>query len=339
MTQIAGDNVAEMTVLGARVAAHHGDPEGEYRAMRERCAVVDLSWFSAVRASGADHREYLNRRLSQKVDDLPDGRAVRATLLGAEGRMQGDFELVADCGGTLILSTPASSGAEIAGLLDRYVFTEDARFADESGGVSLRALVGPGAEGALGRLGLSMPGAGVVAAGVVEGVRVLVWRCDFAGGNPVLAAPPGGAVEGAILAAAGARAGFLAFDTVRIEAGVPWWGLDLDERTIPLDANLLHALSFEKGCYPGQETVAKIMNLGHPARQLRGVVLDAEDPPAPRTPLSVEGGEAGVLTSSTWSPRLGRSIGLAMVRWPHRQAGTRVGCGGTTGTIVELPFA
>ncbi len=330
--------MTEMTCLGARVAAHFGDPEAEYRAMREGCAAVDLSFLSVVRAEGADHREYLNRRLSQKVDDLADGRCVRGALLGAEGRMQGDFELLAHEGATILLSTPASKGADIVTMLDLYVFTEEARFKDESGSRTMVALMGPDAGKAMGGLGLAVPGRGALARGTVAGQPALAWRSEFAAGAPVLMAESSPAFLEVVAASAGARAGFLAFDTIRIEAGAPWWGMDLDGRTIPLDANLTSAIHFDKGCYPGQETIAKITNLGHPARQLRGVVLDGQDPPAPGSTVTVDGMDAGVLTSSTWSPRLGRAIGLAMVKWPHRAAGTRVACGGVPGALVELPF-
>ncbi len=328
----------EMTVMGVRVAAHYGDPEAEYRAMRSACALVDLSWMSTVRASGADHREYLNRRLSQKVDDMDDGAVLRATLLGAEGRMQADLELLADGATTLLLSTPASAGPALAALLDRYVFTEDARFADEGGLHGVFALVGPQSESRLAGLGIRAPGPRALATGSIAGERVLVWRSEIAAGATAVLGPGTDAFRDALGGAAGARAGFLAFDTVRIESGTPWWGFDLDETTIPLDANLSSAIHFDKGCYPGQETIAKITNLGHPARQLRGVVLDSEDPPPPRTALTVDGQGAGTLTSCTWSPRLGKCIGLAMMKWAHRAPGTRILAGQAGGVVVELPF-
>lgn len=140
------------------------------------------------------------------------------------------------------------------------------------------------------------------------------------------------------LAKAATPIGFLAFDTLRVEAGEPWFGIDTDERTIPLEAGLERAIHFNKGCYPGQETIARITNLGHPARQMLGVRWNSEDPP-PAGPIFVGEAEAGRLTSSTYSPRLAAAIGLAMMKWAHRAPGTSVHTAdGTAGTLVALPF-
>ncbi|MCC5877348.1 MAG: hypothetical protein JJU11_14085, partial [Candidatus Sumerlaeia bacterium] len=99
------------------------------------------------------------------------------------------------------------------------------------------------------------------------------------------------------------------------------------------------AIHTNKGCYPGQETIAKILNLGHPARKLTGIKWQGEDPPAPGSPLHVAGKEGGHLSSSTWSPRLGHPIGLAMMKWPHRNPGTEVTTAeGLKGTVTALPF-
>lgn len=333
-----------MPLLGATVAAHYGDPEGEHRAAATACAVLDLSAFTIVRATGADHRDYLNRRLSQKVDDLAAGDVRRSTLLGAEGRMQADLELLVMADSMLAISTPASSGPALAALLDRFVFSEDARFADETAGHALFAVLGPRSPELLKSLGLALPmGDGRFAEGQVVGAPALLWPSSMLGGEwALLVRGDGDAAWNALLAAArkldGGPCGFMPFDSIRIESGTPWWGIDLDERTIPLDARLHHALSQTKGCYPGQETIAKITNLGHPARQLVGIVFDGEDAPAPGTPLQSKDGEAGRVTSAAWSPALHRPVALAMVRWSYRTPGAELTAGGIRGVVTALPL-
>lgn len=331
-------NSVTMQFLGKEMTAHFGDPEGEYAHLRERAGLLDISGFTVVRASGAEHREYLNRRLSQRTDDLVGGIVRRANLLGAEGRMQADMELVALESDTLMVSTPASTGAALATLLDLYVFTEDAKFADATGEYALFIVAGPRAGEALASLGFALAPKGQSASADIAGCGALAWKSELAAGEYIVAIHAAtdaakNALGAAVAGVGGGPVGLLAFDTLRVETGTPWWGVDLDEKTIPLDAGLLSALDFDKGCYPGQETIAKITNLGHPARQLRRVVWESSDPLASGVELRSNDMAAGVLTSSTYSPALGKAVGLAMLKWPYRTAGTKLEAEGVTGVV------
>jgi folate-binding protein YgfZ len=331
-------NSVTMQFLGKEMTAHFGDPEGEYAHLRERAGLLDICCFTVVRASGAEHREYLNRRLSQRTDDLVAGIVRRATLLGAEGRMQADVELVALESDTLMVSTPASTGAALATLLDLYVFTEDAKFADATGEYALYIVGGPRAAEVVAALGFAAAAKGQSASAQIAGCASLAWRSELAAGEFVVAIHAAtddakSALLAAVTAIGGGPVGLLALDTMRVETGTAWWGVDLDEKTIPLDAGLMSALDFDKGCYPGQETIAKITNLGHPARQLRKVVWESSDPLAAGVEIRSNDMAAGVLTSSTYSPALGKAIGLVMLKWPYRNAGTKLEAAGVTGTV------
>src|SRR5690606_36375526 len=121
-------------------------------------------------------------------------------------------------------------------------------------------------------------GATDVRRGTIENAEAFAWPSSILGGEWfILVEGDGNAAWNELLKSAqsqgGCACGFMPFDSIRIESGTPWWGIDLDARTIPLDAHLTNALSYTKGCYPGQETIAKITNLGHPARHLVGVVF------------------------------------------------------------------
>jgi folate-binding protein YgfZ len=154
-------------------------------------------------------------------------------------------------------------------------------------------------------------------------------------------APAGGAALLAACIEAGAQpAGMTAIETVRIERGVPWAGVDMDESTLLMETGCDEAISFTKGCYLGQEVVERIAARGHVNRRLVGVAFDADDPPPAATPLLAEGHEVGYVTSAVRSPAVGRAIALAMMQRKHTAAGGSVETpAGIAGTITPLPFA
>jgi folate-binding protein YgfZ len=342
------DGARLMPVCGWLLPSMFSDPEAEYRAARESVALFDASFLTKVTASGADHLEYLNRRLSQRVIEMAVGEGLHATQLNAEGRMEAELELFRTGEAESLLVAPPAVGGEYLQLLaDKYVFSEDAKFADATSAWAAFGIVGPRAEALLEQSGVSPldPNRAIVSIPLPGGGAGYLLRTRFLNHGYALLLPVAAAeaiwrkLQEVVEKSGGRRLGFLAFDTIRVEAGIPWWGIDLNERSIPLEADLMSAVHTNKGCYPGQETIAKILNLGHPARKLVGIVWDREDPPAADSALLVDGKEAGRLSSSTYSPVLQKAIGLAMVRWPHRNVGTEMTeAGGSRGTVVSLPF-
>ncbi|HZH33974.1 MAG TPA: glycine cleavage T C-terminal barrel domain-containing protein, partial [Pyrinomonadaceae bacterium] len=132
-------------------------------------------------------------------------------------------------------------------------------------------------------------------------------------------------------------------ETLRIEAGIPSYGLDADETTVVLETGLDEAVSFKKGCYVGQEIIARIHFRGHVAKQLTGLILDETAPVAPNDELkSVEGKAAGRITSTVFSPTLGKRIALALVRYEFLAPGTELlispGEDQIPARVCELPF-
>lgn len=335
-----------MGLCGWEAPAHFGDPEGEYNAASNGVALFDASFLTKVRATGGDHIEYLNRRLSQRVIETEPGVVVRANQLSGDGRMEADLEFIrVKESESLLVAPPAVAGNYLQALADKYVFTEDAAFVDETPQWGTVALIGPKAGEVLEALNLPTPEAGQMNEGKIGEANVMTHRSEYFFGSILLHFDVGDAgtvwktVKEAVEKSGGRPLGFLAFDTLRVEHGAAWWGIDLTERSIPLEADLMTAIHTNKGCYPGQETIAKILNLGHPARKLTGISFEGEDPPAPGSPLTVDGREVGQLSSSTWSPRLGRPIGLAMMKWAQRNPGTEVTTPeGLKGTVTALPF-
>jgi folate-binding protein YgfZ len=288
-------------LCGCEVALDYGDWRAEYAALAAGAGLVDLSFLAQIRVTGVDRADYLDRRLSQLVRDIAPGEHRAATLMDAVGKMEADLEVHARVEDFLLLAPPHGAG-ELAALLDRFVFSEDCRFADERGSHVILALVGAQAHAVEGGLPSRYVPGGVL------------FRVPAAEGEVLFEH---------LLARAARPVGWTAFNAWRIRHACPWWGIELDRETIPLEADLDEALHFDKGCYPGQETIARITNLGHPARKL--VVLDgALDAPheAGRELLSPEGKRAGALASAALLPDAGVVRALAMVKWPHRTAGT-----------------
>jgi folate-binding protein YgfZ len=134
----------------------------------------------------------------------------------------------------------------------------------------------------------------------------------------------------------GGMAGGRAAEMVRIEAGIPRFGVDTNTDTIPLDACLYDAVHFDKGCYPGQEVMAKINNLGHPARQMVRMSIEDEMEIPSGTALLSDGVPVGELTSSATLPGFGRTEALGYLKWPHRQLRELTIEGGTKLTVTPL---
>jgi folate-binding protein YgfZ len=129
------------------------------------------------------------------------------------------------------------------------------------------------------------------------------------------------------------------FETLRIEAGIPRYGVDMDETTVLNETNLDDAISFTKGCYVGQEIVVRIMHRGHVAKKLAGIILDQQaELPSGTKVLSDNDQEIGRVTSSTVSPRLQSAIALAYVKYDYLAPGTKIKVADMTGVVSELPF-
>ena len=149
------------------------------------------------------------------------------------------------------------------------------------------------------------------------------------------------ALIAALAAAGAAEADAATADTIRIESGIPLFHRDMDETTIPLEANLeSRAISFSKGCYVGQEVVIRVLHRGHGrvARKLVGMLVDSGDVPASGTTIRSGDREIGAVTSSTWSPALQRPIALGYVLRDFVEPGTKVTIGETAAEVTAVPF-
>lgn len=332
-----------------------GDPAGEHRALTGACAFLDLSFRSRLVLVGADRQKLLNGQVTNNIKDLKPGTGCYAALVNAKARMLADLHVHA-LEEELLLDLEPGLGAPTAGRLEKFIVADDVQVVDAAPHYGLLSLQGPRALRAAEALGLfqAIPGeayGSTKASDPTLGTLYLmnVPRTGAKGFDVYVPVASMGAVADKMLAAArdqgGRAAGWAALEVARIEAGIPRYGTDMDETTLPPEAGLEErAISYTKGCYSGQEVIARIRTYGQVSRALRGLVLSGnrDEPPPGRTRLFKDGKEVGFLTSSAHSPLRGEWIALGYVRRECNGPGVGLKVGSadaaTHAVIVPLPF-
>ena len=302
-------------------------------------SIVDRPDLATVALAGNDVLRYLHAVCTQHTLDLEPGDATQALLLSPKGKVEFAFRLaVLDEG--VLLDTEAAAAGALAERLARFVFRHDVTVGQPVVGAA--SLLGPGAGDLLAAAGLPVPAPGRAGVGGPD----LVVHHTPAGFDLV---GPGALVVFAALERAGAeRRPAELWEQVRVELGLPRAGRELTDDVLAEEAGLLGShVHLDKGCYPGQETVARVHNLGQVQRRLAGLRFepaaetvghgDGNSLPAPRTDLVTDDGRrAGQLRSVVDHPRLG-PIGLAYVRRVV-DSGRLVRAGDRVATVVDLPF-
>ncbi len=280
--------------------------------------------------AGPDRRVFLNGLLTSDVLALKAGESQEACVLTPKGRLVARLALCDRGEDMLALCRPESLGA-LKAALGKSIMLSETTMTDA--GESLRCLfaAGPGAASALRDAVGRRPSA----------TRVFDYPFLGAGGKAVLAEPKAFDELAAALKARGvAWMSPETLETLRVEAGEPVVGVDLDAEAYPLEAGLERALSFTKGCYLGQETTARMKNLGRPNRALAGLKLERRVRPGATALSGTE--PVGRLTSVVDSPRLGVPLGLALLRAESAAPGTRleVDDGGlkVPAVVIKLPL-
>jgi folate-binding protein YgfZ len=272
-----------------------------------------------VRVDGNDRASFLQALLTNDLATLSAGQGVYSAYLTPQGRMIADMRLYARPD-SILADVPAPVAVALVAKLDAVIFSEDVRVSDASVEWAAITVVGRNAATLLSTAAGLDPGtlAGLPTLGVADGDSMFVVRTDDAEGGAFDVFVQSGSRAALILRlqAAGIKpVGGDVIDLLRIEAGRPAFGRDMDEHTIPLEAGLLdRAISLTKGCYVGQEVIVRVLHrgAGRVAKRLVKLAFDAalETPPAPGTSLHIDGRESGRITSAARSPRLGRVVAL-----------------------------
>jgi len=309
----------------------------DYRTITEACGLLDRSERGKLALTGSDARSFLQGQVTNDVESLAAGGGCYAAFLTPKGKMLGDLRILAT-DDELLLDTERVALQGLFNMIRRFSIGYDVEMHKRTLERGLLSLVGPGAAVFSGAGDLpdeehahalvSVPGSDLVARAVRTDVGIDL-LCDAGDVEALRAALE----EAGVPAVAEA-----AVECLRVERGRPRYGIDLDDSVIPQEAGLNErAVSFTKGCYVGQETVARLYYRGKPNRLLRGLRLSA--PASAGDQLTFEGRTVGQVASVAQSPAFG-PIALALVRREAPQ-GTVVTVGdgaGATAEVVELPF-
>jgi folate-binding protein YgfZ len=307
------------------------DPE--YTAVTTGCGLLDRSERGKLALTGSEGKTFLQGQVSNDVEALTDGHGCYATFLTPKGKMLGDLRIL-DAGDELLLDTERVALQDLFNMIRRFSLGYDAELHKRTVQRGLLSLIGPEAASIAGATAVG-PDEHDHAVVELDGIAARAIRTDL--GIDLLC----DASETERLSAALQRAGAtpISDDTaecVRIEHARPRYGIDLDDSVIPQEAGLNErGVSFTKGCYVGQETVARLYYRGKPNRRLRG--LRCADPVQPGDELQLDGRAVGTVSSAAVSPRLG-PLALALVRREAPPGSTVTVAGEHTAEVVELPF-
>jgi folate-binding protein YgfZ len=316
--------------------------EAEYAALRTGAVAIDRSHRARWRLQGAKAAETLTGLVTNDVMALAPGQGQYAAMLTPKGKIIADVAIyrTADA---LVIDVPSRAAVGFAETFKKYVNPRVTPYVDESAttadigayGVRAAAIVAQ-AVGLTADALAALPPYGHLSTGDAFVVRVPTLDLDgFAVIAPVSARD---AIWQRLLAAGAIAGGSAVWDIARVEAGRPEWGVDIDETTIPQEAGFdeLGAISYTKGCYTGQETVARIHFRGHVNRHLRGLRMSEDAHPLATTLVDHAGKPVGDVRSTVRSPRLG-PIALAMVR-REVDVGASILAGDMPVTVTSLPF-
>lgn len=338
--------------LAARGASHQddrgvllprdfGDAEGEYRALREGAAVVDLGFRTLVDATGPDAVSFLQGMLTNDVARLADGQGCPALLLTIQGRVTADLR-VAALADRLRLDVDRRVEADLRAALDALIIADDVELVAPEPALTLIGLEGPAAAALVEATDLP-PFAH--AARTLGGAAVHVVRggeLDAASCTVHVAALAAAQVWDALVAAGARPAGMAALEGRRVELGVPRIGLDMGAKTLSLEVPVGAAVSMTKGCYLGQEVVARGTARGHVNRRLCALRL-AGPLPAAGTALVRDGKEVGQLTTVAHAFGIDAPAALGFVRREWWEPGTELavphGHAMAMATVAAVPLA
>jgi folate-binding protein YgfZ len=342
-------------VNGCEVVEDYGDALAEHAALREAAGAFDLSFRGRLCLTGADRVRFLNGQVTNNVKDLRAGEGCYAALVTAKGKLQSDLNIFNLPDELLLDFEPGLSGA-VAERLEKFIIADDVQIVDAAVYYGLLSVQGPQAEAAVRGLALSAeipvkPFAFSTARDETLGEIYLMNqpRLGTSGFDLFVPMASLGAVLDKLIAAArqcGGRAcGWRALETARIEAGIPRFGADMDESNLAPEAGIEgRAISYSKGCYIGQEVIARIRTYGQVARALRGLRLadDLKSLPVKGNKLFHGEKEAGYITSAVASPALKANVAFGYVRREVNEIGTelilRTANGDSAVKIVALPF-
>jgi folate-binding protein YgfZ len=323
----------------------------DYQAILQGAAVADVMPRGMISVSGADRAGYLQGLLTNDIEALQPGTGCYSAWLTPQGRMMTDMHVI-EGGDMLLLDVPAHVTTSVQRRLEDLIFTEEVQVGDLTADLSRVCIHGPEAAKLVEKAIPNVTGLDdwiqhCNTRSTFKDASVVVVRVDQLGVPGFVIYTPNDSKEqlrDTLLAFGALLVGAEAIAATRIEAGIPLFGIDMDEEIIPLEAGIeSRAISFTKGCYVGQEVVIRILDRGHGriAKKLVGLYLDSNTLPKPGTILRGAGQDIGTVTSVAHTPRSG-AIALGYVHRDYVEPGSKVEVAGheklVSATVSALPF-
>jgi len=294
-----------------------------YQALRSGVACIDLSARGKIRVTGEDRARLLHAMTTNDVQHMQPGDGVYAFFLNAQGRILADAYIY-HLGESFLIDTEPETAGKVLQHLDKYIIADDVTLEDQTAIWKAVGIEGPASAAAVEALGLPVP---------AGDYHVAAWENGFtartAATGPlgfrvfVPVAERAGLIE-KIAAAGIPEADAEAARTVRLENGKPRYGEDITERYLTQESQQMHAVSFSKGCYLGQEIVERVRSRAQVHRHLMPVRIRFTQPPAAGTKLKADGKDAAEITSAAYSPALGEVVALAYVRTDYQASKTEL---------------
>lgn len=344
-------------VGGGEVVGDYGDWRAEHHALTSAAGLIDLSARSRLVLLGADRQAFLNGQVTNDVKGLRVGQGCYAALVDAKAKMLSDLYLYALPEELLLDFEPGLAGL-VAERLEKFVLSADVQVVDAAPHYGLLSVQGPKAGSVVEAWSAfpSLPAAeNELVSAQLEGIgEVYLTHRPRTGGRGYDVFVPNGALPAvaerlieATGSVGGRVCGWQALEVARVEAGIPRYGTDMDATNLPPETGIAErAISYTKGCYSGQEVIARIRTYGQVAKALRGLrlegVAEGAGLPAKGTRLFRNGKEVGTVTSAVASPVLQADIALGYVRRECNQPGSELQVGAAESTVraivVPLPF-
>ena len=313
---------------GGRLPLRFTTVDEEYWTVRKAVGMADLSHLGRLRVAGKDRIPFLNGLLTNDILRVKENMGVHSVLLNTKARVLADLYLYD--GESLIVDTCDSPASRVKSILDQFIITEDVKIEDSTENLLLVTLQGPLSPRTVKEVLAVEVGEMKPLQSKSIGPSQIIARDRTGQGGYDLLLPLDEAepVWNSFLLRGSEQGlkpvGSEALEILRLEKGTPRYGIDVDENTIVLEAGFQDAISFTKGCYMGQEVVARATHIGHVNRRLVQLFLDSQAQLARGSELSADGKQVGSLTSSAFSPDLGKVVGLGYVQRDQAVEGNRL---------------
>ena len=329
----------------------YGNSISEHLAVRLHAGLADRSHRGKLRLTGKDRVDFLNGLVTNDIKALQSGGGLYTALTTAKAKMLSDCRVYC-LPDALMLDLEPEMVEKVTQHLDRYIIASDVTIENLSDSWGLLTLIGPTAPAILAQLtsqAAPPEKEHSIISLIFEGFKLLVSRNEFTGEAGYDLFIPNNGLETlwGHLHQIGAEhglqpVGLEALDSLRVEAGIPRYGVDMDESHFPMEAGIeKRAISYTKGCYIGQETIARADTYGRMNRRLIGLELSGEAPPSKGTTVTAPGDPAkniGLITSAVKSPTLGKVIALAYIHRDFTQSLSKAMIGDQSAHVVDLPF-